>query len=84
MTDADAGELYAAWRGAEARIDELENAVRGLAERIAAIRHVLDVHGPDGMYSAGYDLWADVYDALREDTQDLTPNQEPSRESERA
>lgn len=42
------------WRGARDRCKA----------RIAAVRAVLDAHGPDGMNSAGYDLWSDVNHAL--------------------
>lgn len=42
------------WRGARDRCKA----------RIEAVRAVLAAHGPDGMNSAGYDLWSDVNHAL--------------------
>lgn len=40
---------------------------------LARVRAVLDAHGPDGMGSAGYDLWADVNDALDGEGQPADP-----------
>lgn len=33
-------------------------------QKIEAVRHVLQAHGPAGRDSAGYDLWRDVMDAI--------------------
>lgn len=45
-------------------IEQLQHVAQKQKARIAAVRAVLAAHGPDGMNSAGYDLWSDVNHAL--------------------
>lgn len=68
----DTGEILArrlskdqgTWVVSWAEIEDLCSELEAAHVRIAAVRAVLVAHGPDGMTSAGYDLWADVADAL--------------------